>query len=67
MTSVEFRATLALAELSQLEAARMLGVAPRTVRRWALGEADIPPPVAKLLYLLGRGLVGKEQLRHAPG
>ncbi len=34
--------------------ARLLGVDPRTVRRWDLGERDVPPPVRRLLMLLDR-------------
>ncbi len=43
MTPDELRAALARLGLSQQALARHWGVNPRTVRRWALGEQDIPP------------------------
>ena len=39
-------------EVTQLEAARVFGVGPRTVRRWAAGEARVPHAVNLLLLLL---------------
>ena len=52
MTANQFRAALARLELSQLGAARLFGVGERSPRRWASGDADVPPPVAILLNLL---------------
>lgn len=49
VTSTQFRQRLKALGLSQMEASRRLGVAPRTVRRWALDEAPIPNPVVLLL------------------
>ena len=43
MTSLQFRNVIAKIGLSQVQAARVLGVTPRTVRRWALDEVKIPP------------------------
>ena len=40
------------AGLSQVGTARLLGADPRTARRWALGESEIPDSVAILLRLL---------------
>lgn len=37
---IRMRALLNELGLSQMDAARLLRVAPRTVRRWALGEAE---------------------------
>lgn len=48
MTVPELRATLSRLELTQAEAAQLLGVAPRTVRRWLDGE-DIPGPAEQAL------------------
>ena len=45
MTQQEFRNGLAALRITQVEAARRLGVEPRTVRRWALGERKVPGPV----------------------
>jgi hypothetical protein len=44
MTPTELENHLSFLELSQTEAARLLSVAPRTVRRW-LGGEQIPGPV----------------------
>ena len=52
MTHTQFRETLATLSLSQVGAARLLGVNDRTARRWAKGEQDIPPPVVKFFKLM---------------
>lgn len=52
MTTDEFRAALERLGLSQIAAASVLLVDPRTVRRWAAGERDIPGPAVALLRLL---------------
>lgn len=48
MTPAELRAELARLGLTQSEAARRLGIDPRTMRRWCGGEYDVPAwvPVA---------------------
>jgi hypothetical protein len=46
------RATLADLGLTQTGAARLLGVDPRTMRRWIAGEVATPQPVLRLLDLL---------------
>ncbi len=51
MTHAEYRSALDRLGLSQVEAARLLHVDERTSRRWALGERDVPAPVALLLRL----------------
>jgi hypothetical protein len=48
MTEPELRQLLARLELSQNEAAQLLGVAARTVRRWLEGE-EIPGPAEQAL------------------
>lgn len=48
MTAPELRLILSRLELTQAEAAQLLGVAPRTVRRWLEGE-DIPGPAEQAL------------------
>jgi hypothetical protein len=48
MTLPELRLTLSRLELTQTEAAQLLGVAPRTVRRWLDGE-DVPGPAEQAL------------------
>ncbi|HUL02680.1 MAG TPA: helix-turn-helix domain-containing protein [Gemmatimonadales bacterium] len=53
MSAKQFRAALKRLGFSQLEAARRLGVSPRTVRYWVAKDArtrtPIPEPVAILL------------------
>ena len=50
MTGIEFRDHLARLGLTQTEAARLLEVDPRTVRRWAEGNGiDIPGPAEHAL------------------
>lgn len=49
MTPAAFRTALDRLGLTQSEAARRLGVDPRTVRRWIAGDRKIPGPVAVLL------------------
>ncbi len=51
MTPKQFRQALAYLRLTQVEAARHLGVDPRTVRKWVGAERRIPEPVAILLRL----------------
>ena len=48
MTVPELQLTLSRLELTQAEAAQLLGVAPRTVRRWLDGE-DVPGPAEQAL------------------
>jgi hypothetical protein len=57
MTANQFRAALDRLKLSQLGAARLVGADPRTARRWALGERNIPGCVAILLRLLLAGKI----------
>ena len=57
MTPEQYRSALARLHVSQLGAARLLGIAPRTSRRWAALNKDIgapiPPIAARFIrYLL---------------
>ena len=59
MTAIEVREALTILRLNQEEAATLLGVAPRSVRRWLQGEAIPGPAEAALrawLKLDARGL-----------
>jgi len=38
--------------LSQEQAAHVLGVHPVTMRRWATGKINIPPPASRFLLFL---------------
>jgi transcriptional regulator with XRE-family HTH domain len=48
MTVLELKEILDRLKLTQVEAAKLLGVAPRTLRRWLEGE-DIPGPAQQAL------------------
>lgn len=49
MTRDEFQTSLNCLGLSQAEAARLLSVSPRTVRRWAKKPTEIPGPAEQAL------------------
>jgi hypothetical protein len=57
MTSDEYRDALARLGLSQVKAAHLFGSDPRTSRRWALGERDIPICVEIVLRLMLAGKI----------
>jgi hypothetical protein len=65
MTSNQFRAALERLGLSQVGAAALVGADPRTGRRWALGERDVPECVAILLRLLVAGKITVEDIEAA--
>lgn len=46
------RDRLAVLRLTQAEAARLIGVDARTVRKWLSGERGVPEPVWRLLSVL---------------
>jgi DNA-binding transcriptional regulator YiaG len=52
MTPTEYRELLAVLDLTQARAARLLGIAERTSRFWAAGGRDISPPAERFLRLL---------------
>jgi DNA-binding transcriptional regulator YiaG len=52
MTTEEYRKALERLQMTQGAAGELFGVGSRTARRWALGEARIPGPVAILLHLM---------------
>jgi DNA-binding transcriptional regulator YiaG len=62
MTPAQLRDTLAALGLGQSQAARLLGVDARTMRRWIAGDRDIPEPAIRLLGLLGSPLSPREYL-----
>jgi transcriptional regulator with XRE-family HTH domain len=67
MTRTQFRATLDQHKLTQLDAARLLGLDPRTIRRYALGETIIPVGIELTLRLLNAGFVTIEQINKVRG
>jgi DNA-binding transcriptional regulator YiaG len=52
MTPKQFRHAINRLDLSQVKAAKFLGVDPRTVRKWVAGDSRIPHSVELLLTLL---------------
>ena len=52
MTADEYRAALDKLGINQQAAGRFFEVGSRTARRWALGEARVPNPVAMILQLM---------------
>jgi hypothetical protein len=52
MTKDDYRAILEALGLSQVAAAKVLGIADRTSRAYALGERPVPQPVVLVLRLL---------------
>ncbi len=67
MTSNQFRAALKKLGISQRGLARVMHVvdSERTVRRWALGEAEVPACVGILLRLMLAGKVTAEDVCNA--
>ena len=66
MTSEQFKAAIEELGLALSDAAILLGVHPRTTRRWANAEREIPPPVCNYLhYLMGAGVKPDNALRVA--
>lgn len=65
MTPAQFRFALSRLGLTQVGAARLLGIDPRTARRYALGEREIPSPTAKLLRLAVAGKITPEDIEAA--
>ncbi len=65
MTSHQFRLVITKVGLSQVQAAHVLGVTPRTARRWALGEVKVPSPAAKLLRLMQKKIISTKQVKDA--
>jgi hypothetical protein len=49
MTRAEFDEHLSRLDLSQTEAARLMSVSPRTLRRWAENPTEIPGPAEQAL------------------
>ena len=65
MTAKQFQAAIDRLGMSQVGAARLVGADPRTARRWALGERDVPECVAILLRLMLAGKMTAEDIETA--
>jgi DNA-binding transcriptional regulator YiaG len=64
VTPDEYREAIEALGLSQVAAARLLGVDDRTSRRWASGERDVPPPAVRFLrYLIATGRSGEYAMK----
>jgi transcriptional regulator with XRE-family HTH domain len=62
MTPADYRAALAALDITTHEVAQMLGVSDRQAYRYASGESDVPPPVARFLTYLVREDVSPERV-----
>ena len=54
MSAAEMRETLAKLRMTQVQAAHLLCVDTRTVRRWVAGDVVIPGPVAMVFRLMAK-------------
>src|SRR5262245_48411490 len=64
MTSDQFRMALDKIGLSQVAAARLLGVNETTLHQWATGERDIPAPAIRFLhYLIATRTKGEDEIK----
>lgn len=64
MLPKEYEAALKALGLSQVGAARMLGVAERTSRAWVSGFRPVPEPVARFLqFLIAEGYAPAEVMK----
>lgn len=64
MTPDQYRAAIEQLGLSQIAAAKLLGVDERTSRRWANGERDVPAPAVRFLqYLIATGKIGEDAMK----
>jgi DNA-binding transcriptional regulator YiaG len=64
VTPDEYSEAIETLGLSQLAAAKLLGVDGRTSRRWISGERDVPEPAARFLrYLIATRKTGEQAMR----
>jgi DNA-binding transcriptional regulator YiaG len=68
VTPGDYRNAIEKLGLSQVAAAKLLGVDARTSRRWAIGERDVPAPAARFLqYLIVTRKSGDQVMRVLDG
>lgn len=68
MSPDQYRSAIERLGLSQVAAAKLLGVDARTSRRWANGERDVPAPAFRFLqYLIATGKTGEKAIRVLDG
>jgi DNA-binding transcriptional regulator YiaG len=64
MTPDDYRDAIEKLGLSQVAAAKLLGVDERTSRRWANGERDVPAPAVRFLqYLIATKKTGDQAMK----
>ena len=56
MTPAEFKARLKMLKVSQVRFSRVVGVDPRTVRRWVSGQTPVPYYAERMLQEFPRWL-----------
>lgn len=61
----QFNDALEKLGLSQVGAAKVLGITDRTCRRYAAGAAEVPQPTAKLLRLALAGKISVTEITNA--
>jgi hypothetical protein len=61
MTPEQYRRALERLQLSQLGAARLFGVAPRTSRRWAALDEEIGAPIPKIAVRFIRYIIATKK------
>jgi transcriptional regulator with XRE-family HTH domain len=52
MTPSQYREILHALDLTQADAAYLCGVDPRSSKRWACGDREVPGPAIQLLFLM---------------
>src|SRR5262249_32312946 len=65
--AVELREVLSELSVTQRRMGQLLGVAPRSVRRWRRGDRHIPHGICILLRLLDMGAITVAQVEEAAG
>jgi len=66
MKGNEFTKAIEGLGLSQVEAARLFGTYPSTVRRWVSGEMSVPWAVYLVLWLIEKYKVNVEEMPRKP-
>lgn len=65
MTPAEYRAAIGALKLTQVGAARLLGVDERTSRRWITGEREVPETASRFLRFMISAKVTPDEVMKA--
>jgi DNA-binding transcriptional regulator YiaG len=65
MTPAELNRLLDRLGISQVDAARIIGITDRTMRNYVSGDTNIPEPTAKLLRLVQTQKLNLQQVEKA--